>query len=325
MITRMPRSPRIASIAVASSATLLAALLLAGPAALTASAATSALAGPTLTVARGTTSAQTSGWTFSESYAGEFPLGGFTLLITIRPYSGAPEGISFDQASAPVYEGPSSVGGSAHFEGPRTLKVEIESTNPGQFESFSVTGLRLRASETCGLGPVVALYTNPGFDGNFGPLPSIASAGGATATPTPTPTRTPSPTSSPSPSPTATPPHIVVTTAAARVAAGRPGAYTTPFRTTVVVAQGSRVTVRATVRPADAGRTVSLYRRYGTSGTWRLITTVRLDTSGTSTVVTRVALPSTWHGSRQVQFRWFLTATGSATAAWSDVARVAVR
>ncbi len=323
MTTRMPRNPRAATIAAASAATLLAALLLAGPAALTASAGTSVLAGPTLTVARGTTSAQSSGWTFSESYPGEFPLGGFTLLITIRPYSGAIDGISFDQASAPVFEGPSSLNGSAHFDGPRTLRVEIETTNPGQFESFSVTGLRLRASETCGLGPVVALYTNPGFDGNFGPLPSIASAGGATATPTPTPTRSPSPTSSPSP--TATPPHVVVTTAAARVAAGRPGAYTTPFRTTVVVAQGSRVTVRATVRPIDAGRSVSLYRRYGTSGTWRLITTVRLDASGTSTVVTRVALPSTWHGPRQVQFRWFLAATGSATAAWSDVARVAVR
>jgi hypothetical protein len=327
MITRMPRRPRVAIVAAATSGTLLAMLLLAGPAALTAQAAGSALAGPTLTVARGTTSAQSSGWTFSESYPGEFPGGGFAILITIRPYSGAPGGISFDQASAPVFDGPSSLGGSGHFEGPRTLKVEIESTNPAQLESFSVTGLRLKASETCGLGPVLVSYTNPGFDGNFGALPSIATAGGTMPTPSPTPTRSPSPTTSPSPSPepTATPPHIVVTTAAARVAAGRPGAYTTSFRARIVVSQGSRVTVRATVRPTDAGRGVSLYRRYGTSGTWRLITSVRLDASGNATVGTRVALPSTWSGSRQVQYRWFLSATSTATAAWSDVARVAVR
>ncbi len=327
MTTATPRSRRAATLATVASATLLAALVLAGPAALTARAATSSLAGPALTVARGTTSAQSSGWNFSEAYPGEFPLDGFSIVIAIRPYSGDPSGISFDQTSAPVFSGPSSLGGSASFAGPRTLRIDLESTNPLQFESFSVTGLRLRASEDCGLGPVIASYTNPGFDGNFGPLPAIATAGGTSPTPTPSPapSRTPTPTTSPTPQPTATPPHVVVTTAAARVAAGRPGAYTTPFRTSIAVTGGSRVTVRATVRPADAGRSVSLYRRSGTSGTWRIVTTVRIDAAGTATVVTRATLPATWRGARQVQYRWFLAATESATAAWSDIARVAVR
>lgn len=325
MTTVMPWSRRAATLAAAASAMLLAALVLAGPAALTAQAGGSVLAGPTLTVARGTTSAGTSGWTFNEAYPGEMPLDGFSIIITIRPYSGAAEGISFVQTSAPVFSGPSSLGGSAYFTGPRTLRIDIESTNPGQFESFSVTGLRLRASDDCGLGPVVADYVTPGFDGNFGILPSIASAGGSIVAPTPTPTPAPSATPSPTPTPTATPPHIVVTTAVARVAAGTPGALTTPFRMTVTVSGGSRVTLRAVVRPIDAGRSVSLYRRYGATGAWRAIGTVRLDASGAATVVTRVALPAAWTGARQVQYRWYLPATSEATAAWSGVARVAVR
>ena len=184
-----------------------------------------------------------------------------------------------------------------------------------------MVNLRLKASETCGLGPVVVSYTNPGFSGNFGPLPSIATTGGGVATPSPS----PSPTASPSPSPSPTTLPIAVTTAAARVALGRPGAYTTNFRTSVTAAQGARVTVRATVRPVDAGRTVALYRRIGSSGTWRFVASLRADATGMALAVTRATLPAGWTGSRQVQYRWLVPATPGRTAAWSDVARVIVK
>jgi hypothetical protein len=304
-----------------ATAAFLATVVLVGPAAPTARAGVSALAGPSLTVARGTTSAQSSGWRFSELRPDEFPVFGFSIIIEIRPYQGAADGISFDQSSPPRFNGPGSLDGSAYFSGPRTLRIDIGTSAIEQLESFEVVNLRLKASETCGLGPVVATYVNPGFSGGFGPLPSLATTGGGTASPSPS----PSPTSgtSPSPSPTTLP--IAVTTAASRVAVGRPGALTTSFRTVVTAAQGSRVTVRATVRPADAGRVVSLYRRIGTVGTWRFVANLRADATGIAQAVTRATLPAGWTGSRQVQFRWYVPAAPGRTAVWSDVARVIVK
>jgi hypothetical protein len=304
-----------------AAAAFLATVVLVGPAASPARAGVSALAGPSLTVARGTTSAQSSGWRFSELRPDEFPILGFSIIVEIRPYQGAPEGISFDQTSPPRFSGPDSLDGSAYFSGPRTLRIDIGTSAIEQLESFEVVNLRLRASETCGLGPVVATYVNPGFPGNFGPLPSIATTGGGTASPSPSPS--PSATTSPSPSATTLP--IVATTAAARVAVGRPGAYTTSFRTVVTATQGARVTVRATVRPADAGRTVSLYRRIGTTGSWRFVANLRADAAGTAQAVTRATLPAGWTGPRQVQFRWYVPAAPGRTATWSDVARVIVK
>lgn len=315
------RRPLSVSVAAILAAGLLLGFVLAGPGAPGVRAGASALAGPQLTVVRGTTTAQSSGWRFTEQYPNEFPALGFTLVIEIRPYQGALDGISFDQASTPVFAGPGSLAGSASFSGPRTLRIDIGSSSPLQLEAFEVTGLRLKASETCGLGPIVATYTTFGFAGTFGFLPSIATAGGAAPTPTPTPS--PSASTSPSPSPTTLP--VRVTTAAARVALGVPGAYTTGFRTTVTASAGARVTVRATVRPADAGRAVALYRRYGTSGAWKAVGTFHLDAAGSAFVVTRATLPSTWTGTRQVQLRWYLPATPGATAAWSDVARIVVK
>lgn len=320
MKARTSRRTLKATAASLATAAALAAIVLAGPAALPARAGSVALAGPVITVARGTTSTLSSGWRFSELFASEFPIGGFSIIVEIRPSGGAPEGISFYQPSAPVFSGPGSLDGSAYFTGPRTLRIDIGSSNPNQLETFDVTGLRLTASETCGLGPILVSYVNPGFSGNFGTLPSIASAGGGAATPTPSPTSSASPT----PSPTASPPAAIVTTAAARVALGWPGAYTSSFRATLVASQGARVTVRVTVRPIATGRNVSLYRRYGASGSWRYVTTVHVDASGAAVVATRATLPSGWTGSRQIQFRWFVPATATAAAAWSDVAKVIV-
>jgi hypothetical protein len=320
MKTRTPSRRLRAGAATVATAAILAAVVLVGPAATPARAGVSALAGPSLTVARGTTSAQSSGWRFSEVRADEFPVLGFSIVIDIRPYQGAPEGIAFDQSSAPQFNGPGSLAGSAYFTGPRTLRIDIGSSAINQLETFEVVNLRLKASETCGLGPVVVTYTNPGFSGNFGPLPSIATTGGGV---TPSPSPSPTPSASPSPSPTTLP--VAVTSAAARIAVGRPGAYTTTFRTVVTAAPGARVTVRATVRPVDAGRTVSLYRRIGSSGTWRFVADLRADASGTASAVTRATLPAGWAGSRQVQYRWLVPATPGRTAAWSDVARVIVK
>jgi hypothetical protein len=296
-------------------------VVVAGPGAPGVRAGTSALAGPQLTVVRGTTTTQSSGWRFMETSPDEFPVGGFTLLIEIRPYTGALDGIAFDQASPPVFAGPGSLGGSASFAGPRTLRVDIASSAPTQLEPFEVTGLRLTASPTCGLGPIVATYSTIGFSGTFGFLPSIASTGG----PTPTPTPTPSPSSSPTPSPSGTPGPAHVTTAAARVALGSPGDLTTGFRTAISAPAGARITLRATVRPIDVGRATTLYRRYGSTGTWKAIVTVRLDATGAAYAVTRATLPSAWTGVRQVQYRWYLAAAPTATAAWSDVARIVVK
>ncbi len=321
MTTRTPSRRLLAAAASVATAALLATVVLVGPTAPTARAAVSALAGPTLTVARGTTSAQSSGWRFSEVRADEFPILGFSIIIEIRPYQGAVDGISFDQASQPRFNGPDSLDGSAYFSGPRTLRIDIGTSAINQLESFEVVNLRLKASETCGLGPVLVNYANPGFSGNFGPLPTIATTGGGTASPSPSPTTSTSP--SPTPSPTTLP--IAVTTAAARVAVGRPGAYTTTFRTSVTAAQGARVTVRATIRPADAGRVVALYRRIGTSGSFRFVANLRADAAGTVLAVTRATLPSGWTGARQVQYRWFVPAAPGRTAAWSDVARVLVK
>ena len=321
MTTRMPSGHLQAGAAAGAATAILAAVVLVGPATPTARAGVSALAGPTLTVARGTTSAQSSGWRFSEAYANEFPVLGFSIVIDLRPYRGALDGISFDQSSAPQFNGPGSLDGSAYFTGPRTLRIDIDSSAFGQLETFEVVDLRLKASETCGLGPVVVSYANPGFSGNFGFLPSIATAGGGTASPSPTPS--PSPTASPSPSPT-TPP-LAVTMAAARIAVGRPGAHTTSFRTVVTAAQGARVTVRATVRPVDAGRTVALYRRIGPSGSWRFVVNLKADPTGTALAVTRATLPAGWMGSRQVQYRWHVAAIPGRAAAWSDVARAIVK
>jgi hypothetical protein len=321
MTTRTPSRRLRAGAATVATAAFLAAVVLVGPATPTARAGVSALAGPTLTVARGTTSAQSSGWRFSEISADEFPILGFSIIIEIRPYQGAVDGISFDQSSTPRFSGPGSLNGSAYFTGPRTLRIDIGTSAINQLESFEVVNLRLKASETCGLGPVVVSYANPGFSGNFGSLPSIATTGGGTASPSPSPS--PTATTSPSPSPTTLP--IAVTTSWARVAVGRPGAYETGFRTSVSAAQGARVTVRATVRPVDAGRTVSLYRRYGSAGSWRFVLNVRTDASGSAFVGTRATLPAGWTGSRQVQFRWYVPAIAGRTAAWSDVARVIVK
>ncbi len=320
MMTRTSRRTLKATAASVAAAAALAAVVLAGPAALPARAGSVALAAPAITVARGTTSSQSSGWRFSELVASEFPVAGFSIIVEIRPYQGAAEGISFYQASAPIFSGPASLDGSAYFVGPRTLRIDIGSSSPTQLETFDVTGLRLTASETCGLGPVLVSYTNPGFIGSFGTLPSIASAGGATATPTPSPTTS----ASPSPSPSASPPTMAVTAATARVALGWPAAYASSFRSTLVATQGSRVTVRATVRPIAVGRHVSLYRRYGTTGSWRYVATVHADASGAAVVATRVTLPTGWTGSRQIQFRWLVPATATAAAAWSNVAKVIV-
>ena len=322
MTSDTARGPLDAVAAALIGATLLAMVALTGAIAPSALAGSSALAGPTLTVARGTTSAQTSGWRFSESYAGEFPASGFAIVIRIRPGSGSPDGISFVQSSPPVFDGPSSLDGSASFTDPRTLRIQLLTSNPGQVESFAVTGLRLAASETCGLGPIVVSYVTEGFAGSFGPLPSIATAGGA---PTPTPSPAPSASPGPSPTPTATPATVATTTVAARVAAGSAGAYTTSFRTVITASPGGRVTVRATVRPVDAGRTVALYRRYGTSGPWRYVMTSTVDRSGFATVATRATLPAGWTGGREIRYRWLAPATATASAAWSDVARVVVR
>lgn len=321
-MTTRTRSRRLqAGAATVATAAFLAAVVLVGPATPTARAGVSALAGPTLTVARGTTSAQTSGWRFSEVRADEFPILGFSIIIEIRPYQGALDGISFDQSSSPRFNGPGSLDGSAYFSGPRTLRIDIGSSAINQLESFEVVNLRLKASETSGLGPVVVSYTNPGFSGSFGFLPSIATTGGGTASPSPSPS--PTATTSPSPSPTILP--IAVTTSWARVAVGRPGAYTTTFRTTVTAAPAARITVRATVRPIDAGRTVALYRRIGSSGSWRFVANLKADATGTALAITRATLPAGWTGSRQVQFRWNVPATAGRTAAWSDVARVIVK
>jgi hypothetical protein len=319
MTSRTLRRPLPAAAASVAAAGFIALVVLAGPAAPEARAGTSLLAGPVLTVARGTTSAQSSGWRFSELAPGEFPVGGFSILIDIRPFQGAADGISFDQSSRPSFQGPGSLGGSASFTGPRTLRIDIATSNVTQLETFDVVGLRLKASETSGLGPVVATYTNPGFTGSFGPLASIATTGGATPTPTPT----PSATGSPAPSPSTLP--MAVTTAAARIAVGIPGAYTTGFRTTVAAGPGARVTVRATVRPAAAGRAVVLFRRYGTDGAWKAAGTVHADAMGSAYAVTRAALPATWTGARQIQYRWYVPATPSSPAAWSDVARLLVK
>jgi hypothetical protein len=315
------RRPLPLTVAAFAAAGLLLGAFAAGPGAPGVRAGTSALAGPQLTVARGTTSAQSSGWRFSEATVDEFPASGFSLIIDIRPYQGAVDGISFDQSSVPVFTGPGSLDGSARFTGPRTLRVDLGTSSTTQVETFEVTGLRLTASATCGLGPVVASYSTIGFDGHFGFLPSIATAGGTTPTPTPT----PSPTASPSPSPTPTPVTPQLTTAAARVALGLPGALTTGFRTVVTAPAGASVTLRATVRPVEAGRSATLYRRFGTSGTWKPAVTVHVDASGAAYAVTRATLPSRWTGVRQVQFRWYLAATPSASAAWSDIARIVVK
>jgi hypothetical protein len=323
MTTRTTSRRPEAHAATIAAVAFLAAIVLVGPATPTARAGVSAIAGPTLTVARGTTSAQTSGWRFSEVRADEFPVLGFSIVIEIRPYQGAPDGISFDQSSAPRFNGPGSLDGTAYFAGSRTLRIDIGSSAFGQLESFEVVDLRLKASETCGLGPVVVSYTNPGFSGNFGFLPSLATTGGGTASPSPSPSPSPTATTSPSPSPTTLP--IAVTTSWARVALGRPGAYTTAFRANVTAAQGARVTVRATVRPVDAGRAVALYRRIGSSGSWRFVANLTADATGTALAVTRATLPAGWSGSRQVQFRWYVPAAPGRTAAWSDVARVIVK
>jgi hypothetical protein len=174
MTTRTPSRHLRASAATVATVAFLAAVVLVGPATPTARAGVSALAGPTLTVARGTTSAQSSGWRFSEISADEFPILGFSIIIEIRPYQGAVDGISFDQSSTPRFSGPGSLNGSAYFTGPRTLRIDIGTSAINQLESFEVVNLRLKASETCGLGPVVVSYTNPGFSGRFAQPVAVA-------------------------------------------------------------------------------------------------------------------------------------------------------
>jgi hypothetical protein len=120
-----------------------------------------------------------------------------------------------------------------------------------------------------------------------------------------------------------------VRTAALRIAGGYRSRLSTAFSTAVGVRNGTYVTLRATIAPAEVGVAVRFYHRIGKGGAWTLLSTGRTDASGTATWsrVVKVAPAATGYG-RYVYFKVSVVSAASAATpgdGWSNAVRASVR
>ena len=121
-------------------------------------------------------------------------------------------------------------------------------------------------------------------------------------------------------------------TAALRIAGGYRSRLTTTFSTAVGIRNGTYITLRATILPAEGGVAVRFYQRVGKGGAWTLLSTGRTDSSGAATWsrVVRVTPTATGYG-RYVYFRASVASLASAVsdavpdASWSNAVRASVR
>ncbi len=125
---------------------------------------------------------------------------------------------------------------------------------------------------------------------------------------------------------TGTAPAAAATVPTLRIARGSGSSVSSGYGTATAVANGSRVTIRATMAPAVANAAVRLYERIGASGTWRSVATGRTSAAGTVAWARTVRIPATATGTgRSVYFKVSVPGTTAGAVAWSRLVRAAVR
>jgi hypothetical protein len=125
---------------------------------------------------------------------------------------------------------------------------------------------------------------------------------------------------------TGTTPNAATAVPSLRIARGSGSSVSSGYGTATAIANGTRVTIRATLVPAVAGAVVRLYERVGTSGTWRSVATGRTSTSGTVTWARMVRVPATATGTgRSVYFRISAPDATTGAVTWSRLVRAVVR